>query len=340
MTASADYPPTLLEVRDLRVEYSNDGESPVAALDGVSFTLGPGEALGLLGESGCGKSSLAQAIPGLLPSAGRIAQGSVSFRGQRLDQLGERRLEKIRGAEIALILQDPTLALHPLHRIGEQIVEVIRAHRSWGKQRCRERARRLLAEVGLSETDGLDAAYPHQLSGGQRQRVVIAQALACEPALLIADEPTASLDVTTQARILRLLHDLKRRYDLALLLISHDPQVVTDIADRILVMYAGRLIEQGPAERIASHPLHPYTEALWRCIPPLPSPDSERAGRELPAIPGTAPSPTSQPAGCRFAPRCPRRMTICTERSPEGVPQGADHTVHCFLHHEDIANHA
>ena len=312
----------------------------MTALDSVSFDLKPGEALGILGESGCGKSSLAHAISGLLPKAGRIARGSVSFRGQRLDSLDERGLEKVRGAEIALVLQDPTLALHPLHRAGEQIVEVIRAHHPWRRERCRARARRLLTEVGFDPDDGIYEAYPHQLSGGQRQRIVIAQALACEPTLLLADEPTAALDVTTQAHILGLLRDLRHRFEIALIFISHDPQVLAEVADRVLVMYAGQVIEQGPVDRVFRQPLHPYTAALLRCIPPLPVPYRELTERELPTIPGAAPAPGSRPPACRFAPRCARRMPICTQQPPAGLAPRPAHVARCFLDENNTLSEA
>lgn len=331
--SASDHPPPLLEVCDLRVEYLTDGGARLAAVDGVTFDLRAGETLGLLGESGCGKSTLALTIPGLLPPAGRVASGAVRFRGRRLDDLDERQLEAIRGAEIAVIHQEPALALHPLKRVGEQIVEVLRAHRDWSKTRRRERARELLDEVGLAVGDGIGDAYPHQLSGGQRQRVVIAQALACEPALLIADEPTAALDVTTQDRILDLIRQLQRRHGLALIFISHDPRVVAAISDRVLVMYAAHAVEHGPARQVLEHPRHPYTEALLGCVPPLPSSGDPR-DRRLPAIPGSPASLRQPPPGCRFEPRCARRMTVCAERAPAAVDPAASHSVACFLDEE------
>ncbi len=330
----------LLEIRGLKVDYRTPGESPVAAVDGLSFNLAAGEALGVLGESGCGKTSLALSIPGLLPPAGSVAGGSVRFRGEELLGLGERRLAEVRGAEIGLIFQEPTLALHPTRRVGSQIVEVIRAHRSWGRRRCREHAQAWLAEVGFDAGDRIGDAYPHQLSGGQRQRVVIAQALACRPALVIADEPTAALDSTTQAQILALLRKLKERFRMAFLYISHDPQVLAEIADRLLVMYAGRRVEQGPLEGVFREPLHPYTEGLLRCMPP-PVASAPAGRRELPAIPGAAPvvrapgpgSPGGgQVRGCRFAPRCGYEMERCSTRDPVRLRPRAEHSVWCFRH--------
>ncbi len=297
----------------------------MAAVDGVSLDLASGEALGLLGESGCGKTSLALAIPGLLPPGGRISGGSVRFRGHRLDGFSERRLEAVRGAEIGLVFQEPALALHPMRKAVGQVAEVLRAHRTWSKARCLRRSRELLAEVGLGE-DGIGDAYPHQLSGGQRQRVVIAQALACRPALVIADEPTAALDANTEQAVLELLGRLKRRLGIAFLYISHDPQVLASIADRLLVMYAGRLVEEGPRDQVLGAPLHPYTEALLGCLPPL-----DAAGdRRLPVIPGSAPSPQDLPPGCRFAPRCSQRLPRCSEDDPEEVRRGA-RRMWCFL---------
>ncbi len=317
----------LLAVRDLEVRYRSAPGSPVTAVDGVSFDLAPGEALGLLGESGCGKTSLALAIPGLLPPGGRISGGSLRFRGRRLEELSERRLETVRGAEIGLVFQEPALALHPMRKVWAQVAEVLKAHRAWSKKRCRRRARELLAEVGLGG-DEIGDAYPHQLSGGQRQRVVIAQALACRPALVIADEPTAALDATTEKEVLELLGRLKRRLGTAFLYISHDPQVLSSIADRLLVMYAGRLVEEGPRDRVLGAPLHPYTEALLGCRPPA---GTAERGRPLPVIPGSAPSPQDLPPGCRFAPRCSERLERCTEDDPEEVRRGR-RRVWCFLH--------
>jgi len=325
----------LLEVRELSVHYRTDDETPVRALDALSFELAPGETMGVLGESGCGKTSLALAIPGLLPPAGSIAGGSVRFRGQELIKLDERRLERVRGAEIGLIFQEPTLALHPTRRVGSQIVEVIRAHRPWGRRRCRDESEAWLAEVGFAAGERIGDAYPHQLSGGQRQRIVISQALACRPSLVIADEPTAALDSTTQAQILALLRHLKERFRMALLYISHDPQVLAEIADRLLVMYAGRRVEQGPLERVFRKPLHPYTEGLLRCMPPLVASSPAGGRRELPAIPGSAPVVRDPEPGCRFAPRCPYRMERCTAHDPVRLRPEPGHSVWCFRHDED-----
>ncbi len=332
----------LLQVRDLSVEYQGADQEPFLALDGVSFDLAAGEALGVLGESGGGKSTLALAILGLLPPAGRVAGGSMHFRGRRLDRLEEPWLENIRGAQIALIFQEPNLALHPLRRVREQIVEVIRAHHRWPRKRCRERSAALLAEVGFTADggpadggpadSGVARAYPHQLSGGQRQRVVIAQALACRPALLIADEPTAALDMTTQARVLALIKDLNQRRAVALLTISHDPEVLGAVADRLLVIYAGRVVEAGPAEQVLGAPLHPYTEALLGCLPPLPGQGDAGTDRRLPVIAGSAPTSRALPSGCCFAPRCRHQIPACDRQQPAWRTPRPGHAVRCILY--------
>ncbi len=323
--------PPLLQVRDLRVLYRPAGEVPVAAVDGISFDLAAGEGLGVLGESGCGKTSLALAIPGLLPPSGDVAGGEVRFEGRRLDGLSERRLERIRGAEIGLVFQQPALALHPTRRVGEQVAEVLRAHRPWSWPRCRRESLELFEEVGLKIESGIASAFPHQLSGGQRQRVVIAQALACRPRLLIADEPTAALDAATEARVLALLQRLKRRLAVALLYVSHDPRVLAEVADRLLVMYAGRMVEEGPCRQVLEEPLHPYPEALLGCLPLL-APEGERR-RQLEVIPDGVPGAGGLEVGCRFAPRCASAMPVCRQREPP-LLRHQGRSVVCFRHED------
>ncbi|MEE8522576.1 MAG: ABC transporter ATP-binding protein [Thermoanaerobaculia bacterium] len=324
----------LLEVRDLSVRYS-DRKPAVLALDRLSFEVAEGEAVGLLGESGCGKTSLALAIAGLLPPGGEIAGGAVRFRGRLLNTLGEDQLRRLRGAEIGFVFQQPSLALHPMKRARDQVAEVLRAHRGGTLGRWRPKADALLAEVGLTEDgfakDRLAEAYPHQLSGGQRQRVVIAQALACRPALVLADEPTAALDATARNDVLALLRRLARQSRLASLTISHDPQVLAQAADRVLVMYGGRLVEEGPCERVLGDPRHPYTEALLACLPPLPG-DGGRRSRKLPVVPGEAPPSADAVPGCCFAPRCAYRFERCDEEP--GMYVDRDRRVWCFRYEE------
>ena len=316
--------PPLLEVRDLSVRYPG-----VVALDRLNLEVAAGEVLGVLGESGCGKSTLATAVLGLLPSGGEVVEGSVRFRGRELVGLAERELRRVRGAQISLVFQEPTLALHPTRRVGEQVVEVIRAHwprdrGRWSKKLARQSAEELLREVGFRGEDGVYHTYPHQLSGGQRQRVVLAQALACRPALVMADEPTASLDSTIQKQVLELLGTLRQRFEVAFLFISHDPLVLAEVADRILVMYAGRRVEEGPASEVLRAPLHPYTRGLLESLPqPL-----ERG--ELPALPGTSPVVRERRPGCLFEPRCPLRLERCRNQDPQEAAREPGHKVWCF----------
>jgi len=318
----------LLQVRDLRVDYLSDGAPPSSVLRGISFSIGKGESIGLLGESGCGKSTLALAILGLLPAAARVTCGSICYQEQELVGLPERAMETIRGAALSMIFQDPGSALHPILRVGTQIADVIAAHhRDWPRRRCREAAAIALNEVGLADSGRFYASYPHQLSGGQRQRVVIAQALACRPALLIADEPTSSLDSTVQSEILALLKSLRLERNLSLLFISHNPAVLAEIADRILVIYAGQIVEEGNTPEVLASPLHPFTRALLRCLP------RGRQGDQIPrfaGISGSPPDPSETSAGCVFAPRCAERMEICGTRMPAEVQPEKGRSVRCF----------
>jgi len=297
-------------------------------LRGIGFSVGKGESIGLLGESGCGKSTMALAILGLLPASARVNCGSICFQEQELVGLPERAMETIRGAALSLIFQDPSSALHPILRVGTQIADVIAAHhRDWSRRRCREAAAIALNDVGLTDRGRFYASYPHQLSGGQRQRVVIAQALACRPALLIADEPTSSLDSTVQAEILTLLKSLRQERTLSLLFISHNPAVLAEIADRVLVIYAGQIVEEGSTPEVLASPLHPFTRALLRCLP------RDRQGDQIPrfaGISGSPPDPSETSVGCVFAPRCAERMEICGTRMPAEVQPEMGHAVRCF----------
>jgi oligopeptide/dipeptide ABC transporter ATP-binding protein len=317
----------LLQVRDLAVQYAGDDGAAAVAVDGVSFEIGAGEAVGVLGESGSGKTTAALALLGLLPPSARVAGGSVRLRGQELLGLTDGRLEKVRGADVSIIFQEPGIALNPVLRVGVQIAEVVRAHRSWSAERCRDEATALLAQVGLPEPGLLYRAYPHELSGGQRQRVTIAQAIACRPALVVADEPTSALDSTTRSEILALLKDLKTRLGLALLLVTHDSGTLLALADRVLVMYAGRIVEEGPLDRICREPLHPYTRGL---LASLPRPRAPGEDRRLPSIAGAPPDMSQLPAGCAFEPRCPDRMEVCLSRPPQAVEPEPRRRVRCF----------
>lgn len=263
----------LLRVRGLTVHYRTDDGAEISAVDEASFDIASGEVVGLLGESGCGKTTVGLSLLGLLPPAGCLVGGSISFRDRELTGLDDGKFQKIRGAEISMIFQEPGIALSPVMRVGDQIAEVIRAHRPWSRRRCREEAKAVLEQVRFSDAARIYAAYPHQLSGGQRQRVVIGQAIACRPALVIADEPTTALDATVQAEILTLLRELKERFQIALLAISHNPAILAGLAERVLVMYAGRIVEAGGLLQVLRHPLHPYTQGLARCLWELPGRD-------------------------------------------------------------------
>jgi len=318
----------LLQVRDLHVHYvGRSSKNRVPAIRGVDFEIAHGQAVGILGESGCGKSTLALAVVALLPLGGLVTRGSVRFRGRELVGLPDGELCSIRGAEIELIHQDPALVLHPVLRVDRQVSDVLRAHRPWDRSRCEREAHDILRRVGLAGTR-VFRAYPHQLSGGQRQRVVIGQAVACTPKLVIADEPTSSLDSTTQAEILELLGQMRKELNVALLLISHDPGVLAELCDYVFVMYAGRIVEEGRLVDVYRMPLHPYTRALLQSrVRPA------GAGRQLgglPCIPGGPPDPTRLPPGCSFEPRCSERMAVCAAREPTQTGPEATCRVRCF----------
>jgi len=322
--------PALLEVRDLAVQYDSRHGPPALAVDELSLEVAEGEVVGLLGESGCGKTTLLLAILGLLPASAQVVSGSIRFRGRELLRLSDTELRRLRGAEISIIFQEPVLALNPVRRVGAQVGEVIHAHRPWGRRRCREEALSMLVEVGFSEPVRIHDAYPHELSGGQRQRVVIAQALACRPALLLADEPTASLDSTTQAELRALLGKLQVRFGLAVLLVSHDLGALAALARRVLVMYAGRLVEAGTPARVFGDPLHPYSRGLLRALPRMLDARGVLGPRVFEPIPGASPDLARLPPGCAFEPRCPDRLPACTERSPQDTRPAADREVRCF----------
>jgi oligopeptide/dipeptide ABC transporter ATP-binding protein len=320
----------LLQVRNLAVSFFVDAGDEVRPLREVSFHVQRGEVVGILGESGAGKSTLALALLRLLPSCGRVVQGTVDFAGRPLLSLGERELRTIRGARLSLIYQDSAV-LNPVLRVGAHLVETLRAHYSWPQRHYRERALTLLEDMELRDVDRIYASYPHQLSGGQRQRIVIAQALACQPALVVADEPTASLDTNTSREIVELLGRLKRRFQTAFLLISHDLSPLERLADRIMVMYGGRIVEQGARDEILLRPQHPYTRALLACaLPQNMTSDSWVGRRPVPTIAGSPPDLRHIPPGCEFESRCEDRMSICRTRVPESIEESPTRTVRCF----------
>jgi oligopeptide/dipeptide ABC transporter ATP-binding protein len=300
---------TLLSVRDLRVSFRTEG-GLVRAVRGLDLDLAPAEILGLVGESGCGKSTVAMAMTALNRTANASLEGTITFGGRDLLSLGDDELRAVRGAQIAMIFQDPMTSLTPVHRVGALISEVLRAHEPISRAAARTRAIELLGEVGIPDPAARVADYPHQFSGGMRQRVMIAMALACRPAVLIADEPTTALDVTIQAQILRLIRRLRAEHRTAVVLITHDLGVVAQVADRVAVMYAGRLVEQGTVHAVFGAPRHPYTRGLLTSVPRVDRPRPEA----LLAIPGQPPAMTAPDAGCAFRERCTHARAECEER--------------------------
>jgi oligopeptide/dipeptide ABC transporter ATP-binding protein len=303
--------PHLLEVTDLQTHFPTRA-GLVRAVNGVSFHLDRGELLGLVGESGCGKSITALSIMRLISPPGKIVGGEIVFDGRNLLQLSESEMREMRGDDIAMIFQDPMTSLNPVFTVGEQIAEALRLHRKLSRKDAQVAAVDAMREVSIPDPGRRAGDYPHQLSGGMRQRVMIAMALACNPKLLIADEPTTALDVTIQAQILELLDGLRKSRELAVLLITHDLGVVAEVADRVAVMYTGKIVEQAPVEELFARPRHPYTEGLLRSVPKLTAEHVAKKER-LETIEGVVPSPTDLPPGCHFAPRCQYRMPRCTE---------------------------
>ena len=315
--------PTLLEINNLRVSFDTD-DGVVRAVTGVSLRLERGEVLGLVGESGCGKSATAMSIPRLLPLPVARIEGEILFDGRDLLRLPVPELRRIRGRRIGMIFQDPMTSLSPLHRVGEQIAEVVRLHETVSAAVARERALAWLTEVGIPDPAARSRAYPHELSGGMQQRVMIAMALILEPDLVIADEPTTALDVTIQAQVLELLRRLHRR-DSGVLLITHDMGVVWEMCSRIAVMYAGEIVEEAPAQAFFETPQHPYARALLDAMP-----SAATRGQRLRAIPGQVPSPLAWPTGCRFRDRCPYAFARCVEHLSL-LPCGEGRTARCWL---------
>ena len=302
---------SLLEVKDLKT-YFQTRAGVVRAVDGVDLYLNQGELLGLVGESGCGKSITALSIMRLISPPGKIVGGEIIFDGKNLLEFSDEEMRQMRGDDIGMIFQDPMTSLNPVFTVGEQIAEALRLHRKLSRKAAQAAAIEAMREVAIPDPARRVNDYPHQLSGGMRQRVMIAMALACDPKLLIADEPTTALDVTIQAQILELLDELRKSRDLAVLLITHDLGVVAEVADRVAVMYTGRIVEESPVEELFARPKHPYTEGLLRSVPKLTLEDAVKKER-LETIEGVVPRPTDLPPGCHFEPRCHYRMPRCRE---------------------------
>ena len=314
----------LLEVRGLKTHFATD-RGLFKAVDGISFDVPRGRTVGLVGESGCGKSVTSLSVMGLVAPPGKVGAEAVAFEGRDVLGLSPDERRKLRGGKMSMIFQEPMTSLNPVHTIGQQIVEAILAHTDISPQAAKARAVEMLELVRIPSAGERVDDYPHSLSGGMRQRVMIAMALSCEPSLLIADEPTTALDVTIQAQILDLLQDLQKRLGMAILIITHDLGVIAEVADDVLVMYAGQIVESASVHSLFADPQHPYTIGLLGSIPRL---DVERA--RLATIEGTVPSPNSQPKGCRFAPRCPFADRRCHDEPPPLRDLGTDHRVACW----------
>lgn len=320
----------LVDVKNERLSFFTPA-GEVKALNDVSIRLKEGEVLGIVGESGSGKSVTAYSLMGLTAHPGKLLGGELHFNGHQVEQMTEKEIRKFRGNEISIIFQDPMTSLNPVYTVGNQITEVIRLHTDKTKQQAKERARELLELVGINEPEKRLKQYPHELSGGMRQRVMIAIALACEPKLLIADEPTTALDVTIQAQILELMMELKDKLGMAIIMITHDLGVVASMCERIAVMYAGRIIEYGTTDDIFYHPKHEYTKGLIRSIPRLDTKEHER----LIPIEGTPVDMLNPPAGCPFAPRCDAAMQICLREMPPVTNFGEVHYTQCWLNQKE-----
>jgi peptide/nickel transport system ATP-binding protein len=314
----------LLDVRNLKTYFFTRG-GLVKAVGGIDFSIAAGQTLALVGESGCGKSMTALSLLRLVPEPGRVVEGEIIFAGEDLLRLPEPEMRRVRGNQIAMVFQEPMTALNPVFRVGDQIAEVLSLHKGLPRQEALTAAAELLHQVGIPEAGRRVREYPHQLSGGMRQRVVIAMALACDPRLLIADEPTTALDVTIQAQILELLDRLRRERQMAMLLISHDLGVVAETADQVAIMYAGLILEYAPVQELFANPLHPYTRGLLACIPRL----GEKR-RRLTPIEGQVPAAGELPPGCSFLDRCPAPFAPCDSRMPPLLERSPGHFVRCW----------
>lgn len=324
---------SLLSVKNLSVAFGT-GDNPFKAVDRVSYDVDAGEVLGIVGESGSGKSVSSLALMGLIDFPGKVSAEQLDFEGKKLLEMKENARRKITGDDIAMIFQDPMTALNPCFTVGNQIMEAIEVHQGGSKKERRNKAIELLRQVGIPAPEERIKSYPHQLSGGMSQRVMIAMAIACDPKLLIADEPTTALDVTIQAQIIDLLLDLQRQKNMGLILITHDLALVSEAADRVVVMYAGQVVETGPADELFRHPQHPYTEALMKSLP-----ESAAGKARLDALPGVVPGANDRPDGCLLNPRCPYAEDQCRQSEPDLIATTGGHAVRCFkpLTQEDAA---
>jgi oligopeptide/dipeptide ABC transporter ATP-binding protein len=315
----------LLEVKNLKVSFAGKKKT-TNIVAGLSFNVEKGKTLCIVGESGCGKSMTSLSVMGLLPKTGEI-EGEILLKGDNLTEKSMKQMSKIRGNQISMIFQEPMTSLNPVQTVGKQIAETIILHQKVSKKEARQKAIEMLQLVGIPSPDKRIDAYPHELSGGMRQRVMIAIALSCNPELLIADEPTTALDVTIQAQILDLMKNLQKELDMGIIMITHDLAVVSEMADTVLVMYAGKAVEYGSRTSIFNNPLHPYTQGLMKCIPDV---DAKEDVEELFVIKGSVPSPDAMPAGCRFADRCPYVQDICRAQSLDLEQVDSQHTVSCW----------
>lgn len=321
----------LLEVKDLKTYFYTD-DGVVKAVDGVNFSVEAGKTIGIVGESGCGKSITAMSILRLIPDPpGRIVNGEIIFEGEDLTKVSDERIREIRGNNISMIFQEPMTSLNPVFTVGYQIGEVLMLHQKLNEEEARERAIEMISLVGIPNPERIVDEYPHQLSGGMRQRIMIAMALACQPKLLIADEPTTALDVTIQAQILELMNDLKNRLNTSIMLITHDLGVIAEMADHVIVMYSGKVVEDAPVLELFNNPKHPYTIGLMRSIPSL-----VQEGERLETIPGMVPNPLYLPKGCYFHPRCKFAIEECKHVQPELREIGPGHKAAC-IRAEEVA---
>ncbi|WP_174614726.1 ABC transporter ATP-binding protein [Virgibacillus ihumii] len=320
----------ILEVSGLKTHFLGD-KGKVAAVDGVDFHVRKGETLGIVGESGSGKSVTSLSIMQLLrDTSGRVMEGSVRFDGKELLDFSERQMRKVRGNDMAMIFQEPMTSLNPVKKIGEQIQEAVLLHLKFNKKKAREHTINMLELVGIPRANEVIYEYPHQLSGGMRQRVMIAMAMSCTPKFLIADEPTTALDVTIQAQILELMNELQKEEKTSILLITHDLGVVAEMCSRVVVMYAGKVVEEADVYELFANPKHPYTKGLIQSVPKL-----RQGTKRLNSIPGNVPDPGNMPKGCKFAPRCAHVMDICNSKDPELKLLKDDHSCRCLLYQEE-----